>query len=431
MRDEHAYRVVSFRNGLVAVLVSDPTTDKAAASLDVSVGQLSDPADIPGLAHFLEHMLFLGTRRFPGEDEYTSFLARHGGASNAFTALEHTNYHLEVSASHLAGALDRFSDFFKSPLFTESMTDRELRAVDSEHAKNEQDDRWRVYQLERHLSDPGHSYSQFGTGTAATLSTIPLSKGISVRQRLLDFYATHYTADRMRLCVLGTQPLDELERLVSSLFSDIPSAPTVVPHALPTGRVPVTPAAASTSLDTHPLTAAHMEHRILVVPIKDSRSVSVSFRLPSYFSRSLACKPTRYISHLVGHEGPGSLLSFLKRQGLANALGAGASDTAIGFDIFIVDIDLTEAGLDRVDDVIVYLMQYIALVRDHGPQEWVWNECRDLARIQFTYAEKKRPMSFVTSMSSNLQVPRRQGGEGECCDGGGDVAVVTVLLMPL
>lgn len=61
----------------------DAETDKAAAAMAVRVGSLSDPEDMQGLAHFLEHMLFLGTAKYPDENEYSKFLNTHGGSSNA------------------------------------------------------------------------------------------------------------------------------------------------------------------------------------------------------------------------------------------------------------------------------------------------------------------------------------------------------------
>lgn len=69
--DTREYRGIQLPNGLKAILISDPTTDKAGAALDVHVGHLSDPWEVPGLAHFLEHMLFLGTEKYPDENEYT------------------------------------------------------------------------------------------------------------------------------------------------------------------------------------------------------------------------------------------------------------------------------------------------------------------------------------------------------------------------
>lgn len=58
----------------------------------------------------------------------------------------------------------RFSQFFVSPLFTESAVDREVNAVNSEHEKNVQNDYWRLSQLEKSTADPNHDFSKFGTG---------------------------------------------------------------------------------------------------------------------------------------------------------------------------------------------------------------------------------------------------------------------------
>ncbi len=77
---------------LQVILISDPTSEKGAASMSVNVGSFLDPEELPGLAHFLEHMLFLGTEKYPDENQYSSFLSEHGGQSNAYTSgLQLTN----------------------------------------------------------------------------------------------------------------------------------------------------------------------------------------------------------------------------------------------------------------------------------------------------------------------------------------------------
>lgn len=88
--------------------LSDPKADKAAAALSVGVGYYCDPADVPGLAHFCEHMLFMGTEKFPDEDGYNKYLTENGGSSNAFTSEGETNYYLDVAPGALMGALDRW-----------------------------------------------------------------------------------------------------------------------------------------------------------------------------------------------------------------------------------------------------------------------------------------------------------------------------------
>jgi insulysin len=132
----------------------------AAAALQVSVGSFSD-GDVEGLAHFCEHMCFLGTEKFPDENSFSAFLNENGGSSNAYTANEVTNYQFDLAAGSgkLREALERFASFFSCPLFTESATGRELNAVDSEHAKNLQNDGWRGYQLDKATSAPGANFA--------------------------------------------------------------------------------------------------------------------------------------------------------------------------------------------------------------------------------------------------------------------------------
>ena len=209
-----------------------------------------------------------GTEQFPKENEYSEvrrcfgfrayltlsqFLARNNGSSNAFTAPTNTNYYFNVATSALAGALERFSGFFHSPLFAPSGTIRELNAVDSEHKKNLQNDIWRIYQLNKHLTKPGHVWSKFGSGNkmsltsaarkitedgakkkdtngdsagsqvtskqppsplpspSSTISSTPSLEssddggpiGRETRRRLVEWWGREYCAGRMRLCVVG------------------------------------------------------------------------------------------------------------------------------------------------------------------------------------------------------------------------------------
>ena len=61
--DNRSYRVIKLANQLEALLVHDPDTDKASAAVDVNVGAFSDDEDMPGMAHAVEHLLFMGTEK--------------------------------------------------------------------------------------------------------------------------------------------------------------------------------------------------------------------------------------------------------------------------------------------------------------------------------------------------------------------------------
>lgn len=199
--DKRLYRALELSNKLKVLLISDPKTEKSGAALQVNVGSLCDPNELPGLAHFCEHMLFLGTEKYPIENEYATFLASHGGMTNACTGDEFTRYYFDIIPEYLPGALDRFAQFFLSPLFTESATSREIKAVNSEHEKNIPLDGWRVLRLEQCLAKPGHSYRKFRTGNSKTLVEMPQSLGIDVRSQLLDFHNQWYSSNIISLAV--------------------------------------------------------------------------------------------------------------------------------------------------------------------------------------------------------------------------------------
>ena len=83
--DKRTYKHLVLRNGLRALLLQDQEVVFATACANVQVGYFDDPADMPGLAHYIEHMVHLGSKLYPDEKEYKHFLGQHGGASNAST----------------------------------------------------------------------------------------------------------------------------------------------------------------------------------------------------------------------------------------------------------------------------------------------------------------------------------------------------------
>ena len=192
-RDNRTYQVLCLENQLRVLLISDPDSNISAAAMDVAVGSFSDPPEVQGLAHFCEHMLFLGTQKYPNEHVYSNFLSTHGGYDNAFTSTQETDYYFSVEADYLEQALDMFAQFFIAPLFTPGAVSNESHAVNAEHEKNLQSDEWRLWQLLKHVSNPAHPFSQFATGNLQTLDNP------NILEDLLDYYSTHYSANQVSI----------------------------------------------------------------------------------------------------------------------------------------------------------------------------------------------------------------------------------------
>src|SRR5690606_14382366 len=218
--DPRAYRHLVLDNQLQVLLISDPVTEKAAAALDVSVGSRHDPREHQGLAHFLEHMLFLGTETYPEPGEYQSFISRHGGSHNAYTAYENTNYFFEIQPDFLEPALDRFSQQFVAPLFTADYVQREKNAVHSEFTSGLRDDGRRFYSA---LKDVINSEQPLSNGSACNVDTLADQDGRSRLDAMLVFYERHYSANPMRLVIYGNEDLDTLEQWTRQKFSAIPN----------------------------------------------------------------------------------------------------------------------------------------------------------------------------------------------------------------
>jgi len=389
--DHRLYRHVTLANKMEAIVVSDSACDKASCSMAVRIGSLFDPPEVPGLAHFCEHMLFLGTEKYPAEDSYNEHLAKHGGHSNAYTAGTQTVYYFSCAPDALEDSVDRFAQFFVSPLFTPSATDREINAVNSEHLKNQQSDTWRMMQLQRNSANPKHPLNRFSTGNIDTLKLIPEKNNIDIRQGLLDFHEKWYSSNEMRLAVLGKGTLDELEAMVRVKFEEVKNKETVIPRgeAIGGGEVPVLPSTLKT--------------RLTVVPVRDTRSVSFLFMLPEQ-TDNWETKPWRYFSHLVGHEGQGSVLSLLKKKGLATELSAGPTMDEAGLCVFGIEVQLTEQG-DTDEGIFVVgesLFSYIRMLSENPIQESIWEEMRNIEEINFMFRSLPDPVSCSIALSTAL-----------------------------
>lgn len=379
--DQKSYRGLELENGLKVMLVSDPETDQAAASLDVHVGSGSDPSGWNGLAHFLEHMLFLGTKKYPRAGEYQEFIQSRGGSHNAYTAYDHTNYFFNVSHDSLVPALDRFSRFFIDPTFDGDYVDRERSVVHSEYQARLKDEGRRIWSAQKQILNPGHPASRFSVGSNKTLQD---RDTVSVREKLVEFYRRWYSANIMALTVVGREPLDHLESMVVDRFAHIPNRKVEPP------------------LYIQSYLNRDLESPLLkVVPAKEINSVSFIFPIPSTFTEYRS-KPLNYISNLLGHESKGSLLAALKERGWADSLSAGSGFMDRHQGAFQVSIGLTEPGLDHIEEIGSMLFFYINLIAQEGIQEWRFKEEQQLGDIGFRFAEERNASSLARSLSSRL-----------------------------
>ena len=164
---------------------------EAAAAMVVGVGSMYDPPEAQGMAHFLEHMLFMGTKKYPTENAFDAFLSKQGGSDNAYTELEYTVYHFEIPQEGLFQALDMFAQFFIHPLLLEDAVERELNSIESEFQLSKNSDHCRVHQIMCHTCGHDvnqHAFAKFSWGNLKSLKDIPEQNNVCIMELLRTFY---------------------------------------------------------------------------------------------------------------------------------------------------------------------------------------------------------------------------------------------------
>lgn len=369
---------------------------QAAAALCIGVGSFSDPDELPGLAHFLEHMVFMGSEKYPAENGFDAFLKKHGGSDNASTDCERTIFQFDVQRKHFRDALDRWAQFFICPLMIEDAVDREVEAVDSEFQLARPSDSHRKEMLFGSLAKPGHPMSKFCWGNAQTLKHEPREKQINTYERLRDFWRRYYSAQYMTLAVQSKETLDTLEEWVREIFIRVPNNGEPRPDF---------------SHLQQPFDTPAFNKLYRVVPVRKVHALTISWAVPPQ-GKHYRVKPLHYISWLIGHEGTGSILSLLRKKCWALALFGGNSET--GFDqnttysIFSISITLTDQGYQNFYQVVHFVFQYLKMLQTLGPQQRIYEEIQKIEANEFHYQEQTDPIEFVENICENMQLFPKQ-----------------------
>lgn len=205
-------------NGLRLHVAHDPAASRAAAWLRVAAGSHDEPSAHPGLAHFLEHLSFLGGAAFPGDERLMPWLQVRGGQVNASTRGRTTDYFFEVTAEHLGAGLARLIDMLAHPLLDIDAQRREREVLEAEYLARSADEQTLIDAALALGLPAGHPLRRFAAGRRDSLAL----ENDAFQRALREFHAAHYHAGNCQLWLQGPQALDELERLAQRACADLP-----------------------------------------------------------------------------------------------------------------------------------------------------------------------------------------------------------------
>ncbi len=370
---------VRLDNGLEMLLISDPKAGQAAAALAVDAGSWNDPVEFPGMAHFCEHMLFMGTGKYPDENEFMALVGDYGGATNAMTLPDRTLYMFSSNEEGFAPLFDRFAHFFIDPLFKPTNISREMHAVDQEFAKSLQHDGWRSLMVFKETGNPDHPNRMFSCGNSQTLANIPSSA-------LQQWHKDHYSADRMHAVIYAPMPLSVLQDLASKAFYAVPCVEKAA------------------DIDpTIPLMSAQQKgHIIYMTPILEGQSLILCWELPLSLADDDSLS-AELIAYVLQRGQQNNLYEQLKQQQLIHDLSIQVDEIAgPKHRLFEISIELTEKGAKNVQLVLQQVFQSLSLVRQTGIPQDLFRERNDLARILYQYQSRKDPFPYVTQIARTL-----------------------------
>ncbi|PDO84251.1 pitrilysin [Kosakonia pseudosacchari] len=381
-KDTRQYQAIRLDNGMVVLLVSDAQAVKSLSALVVPVGSLEDPDAHPGLAHYLEHMTLMGSKKYPQPDSLAEFLKLHGGSHNASTAPYRTAYYLEVENNALEGAVDRLADAIAAPMLDKKYGERERNAVNAELTMARTRDGMRMAQVSAETINPAHPGARFSGGNLETLSDKP---GSPVHAALLAFRDKYYSANLMKAVIYSNRPLTDLAKIAVETYGRVPNKNIDKPDI----TVPV-------------VTDEQKGIIIHYVPAVPRKVLRVEFRIDNN-TAAFRSKTDELITYLIGNRSPGTLSDWLQSQGLVEEI-RGDSDPVVNGNsgVLAISATLTDKGQANRDEVVAAIFSYLKLLREKGVDKRYFDELAHILDLDFRYPSITRDMDYVEWLADTM-----------------------------
>lgn len=363
-------------NGIKCILIHNKKCNKSACSLNVHTGSFNDPKTALGISHLLEHMLFMGTKQYKKENYFQQFLNENNGSSNAYTQLNDTNYFFDIDNESFKKGLNIFSYFFKTPLINESSLRREIMAVHSEHIKNINSDIWRIYQFVFEQFDKESYYHNiFPTGNLSTLNQK------DIRDKLLKYFNTYYSSNRMSLCMLSPFSFDEMKLILHKNFAKIQK---------------------NFMVDKKENPQLKCGYIYKIAPIANKSKIIFQYHIPKDINEFYQYKPYEILKSLLNSKKSKSLHHILFSQNNIINLHCDYENFGGKFAKFFIEVELNEKGESNVNSIIKTISKYVNDIIHSEIDEKYIDQLRLLGDFAFRFEEKENEIDICSNIASRL-----------------------------
>ncbi len=220
----------TLKNGMQVVVIPNHKVPAVSHMVWYKIGALDEPQGISGIAHFLEHLMFKGTKKY-GPGEFSSTIARNGGEENAFTSWDYTGYFQNISVEKLPLAMELEADRMINLALNPQEVLRE-RDVIIEERRSRVDNQPRAL-LSEQMRAALYTRHPYGTPLIGWLDEM---RKLSLEDAK-TFYRNYYAPNNAILIVSGDITAEKLKPLAEKYYGSIPS------HPIPARIIPDEPEA--------------------------------------------------------------------------------------------------------------------------------------------------------------------------------------------
>ncbi|WP_314018616.1 pyrroloquinoline quinone biosynthesis protein PqqF [Stutzerimonas degradans] len=339
----------STAEGLRVRVLQLPAGSQAAALVRVHAGAHDAPVAYPGLAHFLEHLLFLGSTGYPVEDSLMAFVQGCGGQLNASTRERHTDFFFQLSAENFQGGLQRLLDMLARPLLDPAAQLREREVLQAEYLARAQDSETLCDAAHGTALDTAHPFAAFHAGNRASLPV----ESAAFQQALRGYHQRFYHAGALELLVAA--PLEPAALLA---LLEAPQC-RFAARAQPSPSLP-------------PLHAAPRSVRLQLA--NGRPRLEAAFCLDGMPRGSAAALDA--LASSLQAEAPGSLFAVLRDHGWIDRLRLRVPYWHTDQGVVVIEFGLTAEGLAARAGIIDALHSWLAFLGQEAVLTPYWDEYR-------------------------------------------------------
>lgn len=367
--DLRDYKILNLDNNINVIIIKDKKSSQCGALLNIKVGSLKDTLD--GMAHFLEHMVFMGSKKYPDENNFMELVNKNGGYTNAMTGDTHTTYYFTIDSTKFINMLDIFANFFTTPLLKKENIEREVNAVNAECLKNMTDDNWILHTIiKKGMGE--HPMNHFTCGNIDTL------KGNDLSDRVRDFFNTYYSSNIMDLIIFINDDIDNmiLEKEIKETFGKITNKNVIITSDY--GKI------------------LNSNNIIKFIPNKDINAMAITIEVPTIGS-NLISNPNTFLYAILNNKGPYSLYQILDKKNYITSFECGEFISFDDYTLIIFEIKMTDNGYNNYMKIYQIIIDYINSIKKSSTDE-LEQLYNDITNIEHRYYILAENMDIIETM---------------------------------